>query len=1459
MDQFCGSELWDLNITWYTNNPDFTPCFHKTVLIWVPCAFLFLVSPYEIHKIRTAAVIEQRVPWTLLSLMKILVAFSLAVLSSIDLVNALVNWSERYLVDIYTPSIELVTYSYVSIITTLHSKNSNRASGTLFLFWMLLSIFSLTTYWSVLSELIDVKSPPEWPLDPVYYTIKITAVPLIYAAWLLACFTDSLPLFDSAEKEVHNRSPECTASFLSQITFAWFDGLVRKGYKNPLTMDDVYDLAQENKSEEISERFREQWSYPANAKISRPLLKTFYLPLLCNGLIQLLAAALRFVSPTVLDQFLIWLAGSGPQWHGILFAVVMFSAGILASTLNNHAQYATACVAMQMKTAIVSTLHRKALRLSPSTKSNSSTGQIVNLISVDTQRIVEFISSSNKYWAAPLQVVLAIYLLWQQLGVATVAGIAVSLAYIPANGYIATKFGRSLYHMMKAKDKRSKLLKEIFTGMKGLKMYSWENCFANQVKDIRKGEVNQLREQVVYYTVALFLMACSPIFVALSSFVTFTLIDENNVLDASKAFVSLALFNILQTPLTTIPSLFTDIATYRVARDRIDAFLLCDEMDPDEVGRNENAEIAIKVENGAFTWQTQDADSTLCDVNLAIKKNKLVAVVGTVGSGKSSLLASLLGDMRRTSGDVNLSGRVAYVPQQAWIQNATVRDNILFTTAMERPRYDAVLESCALEPDLEMLAAGDQTEIGEKGINLSGGQKQRVSLARAVYANCDIYLLDDPLSAVDSHVGKHLFDKVIGPQGLLKDTTRVLVTHKVSLLPQVDEIVVMKDGRISEHGSYMELVQSKGPFSEFLTEYAGEEQDETTLNESAELVPPETMNKAVPRGHRIGEIAGPASKAKQSPTTGRLVEDEMAQIGSLKFGDLGDYVKAIGSSSSIAILLASVVSSSFNVASSLWLKEWSADASDAEKATNPSLRNVRLSIYGALGVCQAVSIFMANLFIFLGTLKATAVIHNNMLEHILKAPMSFYDTTPLGRILNRFGKDIDNCDFTLRLNIQSSTINFFHTLVTIGMVCYQSPVLLLQLYPLYKAQRYYSMTSRQLRRLESNSRSPVYSHFCETVSGSTCIRAYQVENKFNEECDRKNDVNNASFILSLCAVCWLGLRLELLGNLNVLLAALFAVFSRGTVSPSTAGLFISYALTAASTINTLVKSSTDLENNFVSVERCLEYTKTPTEAPLEIESTKPEATWPEHGLVEFENYSTRYRDGLDLILKNINLKVHAGEKVGIVGRTGAGKSSLTLALFRLIEPANGSIIIDGVDVGHIGLSSLRSALTIIPQDSVLFAGTLRLNLDPLGKHDDSELWKALKLAHLQQFVDSAGQGLEYGIAEGGENLSVGQRQLFCLARALLRKSKILILDEATAAVDLETDDLIQKTIKTEFVKSTVLTIAHRLNTIMDYDRVLVLDQGMVSEFDTPKRLLDNQRSVFHSMVKDAGLSFANSS
>ncbi|KAI1286675.1 ATP-binding cassette sub-family C member 3 [Halotydeus destructor] len=1258
----------------------------------------------------------------------------------------------------------------------------------------------------------------------------------------------------------------------------WFNGLVKKGYKTPLVMDDIYDLSEQFKSVHVWEKFSKHWSYPYNSNIMMPLIRTFWPRMILAASLQLLATIFTFVTPSALDHLLAWMNSDAPNWHGWALAVVMFVATSGQSLLNNHYDYVLAMSGVQMRTAIMSALHRKILKLSATAKAESTTGQIFNLMSVDSESIVGYVNFVNQWWNAPLQIAIAMYLLWQQLGIATLAGIAIMLLLIPVNSYLVKKLESTYYALMTEKDKRSKLMNEIISGIKVLKMYAWEVSLSKQVKTIRNNEIAQLKIQTILMALITFTVGCTPIFVAIFSFLTFTLVNSDNVLDPRKTFVSLALFNIIQSPLTMFPYLVNNSAVFSVAKKRTNKFLSSNEHDVTKTETDRNQENAIEIKNGKFSWNIRRTPY-LRDINLNIKKKSLIAVVGRVGSGKSSLISALLGEMEKVDGQLNISGSVAYVPQQAWIQNATVKNNIVFTSAMDSLLYNSILDSCSLKTDLTILEAGDQTEIGEKGINLSGGQKQRVSLARAVYADRDIYLLDDPLSAVDSHVGKHMFEEVIGPKGVLKDTTRILVTHKVALLPHVDEIVVMKDGRISEQGTYLQLLQRKGAFADFLVEYiTGAKDDEEDLADIKAMVRPQLerhisnlsqtssgrndFKSNFPSFRKRENSIGIDSDTNDSQgrTDGILVDPESAATGSVDWSVYFDYLHTIGVPSCIAILTVNAFAYGLNVASTLWLKAWCDDAASLDGATDVQLKYVRLVVYGVLGIFQAAAMFVGNLTTFYGTLRASKILHDNMLNHIIRAPMSFYDTTPSGRILNRFSKDIDHTDSSIRTSILQFVMNFFATVTTFSMITLQTPFFLPPLALLgmmyYIVQRYYIKTSRQLRRLESNSRSPLYSHFAETLSGTTSIRAFQVETQFNEQCNWKIDNYNATIILSTAAVRWLSIRLEFLGNLIVLLAALFAVYSRGNIDASTAGLSLSFALTATSTLNKLVTASADLENNSVSVERCIEYTKTPTEAPLEIELTKPMTTWPESGVIEFRDYAARYRDGLDLVLKNLNLSVKAGEKVGIVGRTGAGKSSLTVALFRIIEPANGTILIDGVDVGDIGLHTLRSGLIIIPQDPVLFTGSLRLNLDPLGCHDDAELWTALKLAHLQHFVDSLNIGLEFAITEGGENLSVGQRQLLCLARALLRKSKILILDEATAAVDLETDDLIQRTIRDEFADCTVLTIAHRLKTILDHDRVLVMDRGAVLEYDSPKKLLSNTESLFYAMVQDAGLSGA---
>nr|XP_038941124.1 multidrug resistance-associated protein 1 isoform X4 [Rattus norvegicus] len=790
------------------------------------------------------------------------------------------------------------------------------------------------------------------------------------------------------------------------------------------------------------------------------------------------------------------------------------------------------------------------------------------------------------------------------------------------------------------------------------------------------------------------------------------------------------------------------------------------------------------------------------------------------------------------------------------------------------------MEACALLPDLEILPSGDLTEIGEKGVNLSGGQKQRVSLARAVYCNSDIYLLDDPLSAVDAHVGKHIFEKVVGPMGLLKNKTRILVTHGISYLPQVDVIIVMSGGKISEMGSYQELLDRDGAFAEFVRTYANTEQDLASEDDSKNGVSGlGKESKPVENGILVTDAVGKPlqrhlsnssshsvvtnqqhsstaelQKSGVKEETWKLMEADKAQTGQVKLSVYWNYMKAIGlciSFLSIFLFLCNHVSA---LASNYWLSLWTDDR-PAVNGTQEN-RNFRLSVYGALGILQGVAVFGYSMAVSIGGIFASRRLHLDLLQNVLRSPMSFFERTPSGNLVNRFSKELDTVDSMIPQVIKMFMGSLFSVIGAVIIILLATPIAAVIIPPLglvyFFVQRFYVASSRQLKRLESVSRSPVYSHFNETLLGVSVIRAFEEQERFIRQSDLKVDENQKAYYPSIVANRWLAVRLECVGNCIVLFAALFAVISRHSLSAGLVGLSVSYSLQITAYLNWLVRMSSEMETNIVAVERLKEYSETEKEASWQIQETAPPSTWPHSGRVEFRDYCLRYREDLDLVLKHINVTIEGGEKVGIVGRTGAGKSSLTLGLFRINESAEGEIIIDGINIAKIGLHNLRFKITIIPQDPVLFSGSLRMNLDPFSQYSDEEVWMALELAHLKGFVSALPDKLNHECAEGGENLSVGQRQLVCLARALLRKTKILVLDEATAAVDLETDDLIQSTIRTQFEDSTVLTIAHRLNTIMDYTRVIVLDKGEIRECGAPSELLQ-QRGVFYSMAKDAGL------
>ncbi|XP_058820090.1 multidrug resistance-associated protein 1-like [Topomyia yanbarensis] len=1487
-DEFCGGPFWDGQLEWRENNPDLTFCFQRVIFQWVPCLFLFVFSIYEIHKYGTSWFRD--IPWNWYNLSKMLITFILMCMSWIDLGMVVTYKEEQGLFDvqIVTAVLNAIAYIAVLLLYFYQRKYGIRSSGTLFVFWfmrMFLGIFQLRTEVQNKEVRGDVSGDTVnfWEYQYISYIVQFSFICLIL---VMELFPDQEPVY-SDYPEAKNANPELRSSFFVRLFFFYFDSYTWRGFRNPLTMDDMYDLNPQDASKELVPPFDKYWNESVekgyrkqvtvekkagkstssfkpygqtNGSVLPAIVKAYGGPFWFAGILQLATVGLQFASPYLMQELMTWVSSNGPVWQGIILTFGLFATAMLIALLNGQYFYNSYITGFRIRTGLISGIYRKALRISSSAKKDTTVGEIVNLMAVDAQKFLELTSYLHVLWSAPVMIGLCIYLLYDILGAAVFAGLAVMLLTIPVAGVLAKQLRALQMDQMKIKDERMKNMNEILGGMKVLKLYAWEKSFQDSILEIRSKEIRILKKMAYYGAGVYFVYSIVPFLVTLVSFAVYVLMDENNHLDPQTAFVSLALFNILRFPLQILPIMITVSMQAWVSVQRINKFMNSAELNPNNVTHNKS-DNALSIKDGTFSWG--DETPTLKSIHLSLRKGQLSAVVGTVGTGKSSLISALLGEMEKLNGSVNTDGSIAYVSQQAWIQNATLRENILFGKPLDQQKYDKVIQGCALLPDLDMLPAGDATEIGEKGINLSGGQKQRVALARAVYADADIYLFDDPLSAVDAHVGKHIFEKVIGPQGMLVGRSRLLVTHGISFLPFVEEIFVVKDGEISESGSYQQLLDQKGAFAEFLTQHIQElDEEDEEMQLVKEVLKEEKSTPSNEEGtprKRINRQESRASVGKDKPTPAvtkadksTLIEKEESATGSVTLAVYLKYIKAIGLSLGLWSIVLNVITHAILIFSSFWLTDWS---EDPEAITDTSVRDMYLGVYGALGALQSIALFISSIILGLGCLNAAKKLHDKLLESSMRMPMSFFDTTPLGRIINRFSKDVDVMDNVLPATIRAW---LYFSLAVIGVfivIGISTPIFLAVVPPIaiiyYFIQKIYIATSRQLKRLESVTRSPIYSHFGESINGQSTIRAFNEQTRFTSESEAKVDYNQKVAYPTILAGRWIAVRLDIIGSLVVLFAALFAVLARESIGPATVGLSISYALQISTALSFVVRMTAEVETNIVAVERLEEYTELPREAEWQKGSVSKD--WPTKGMVEFKDLKIRYREGLELVIRGISLHVKGCEKIGIVGRTGAGKSSLTLGLFRIVEAAVGAIVIDGVNIAQIGLHQLRGRLTIIPQDPVLFSGSLRKNIDPFGSFSDDQVWKALELSHLKSFVKGLSAGLEHEIAENGENLSVGQRQLVCLARAVLRKSKVLVLDEATAAVDLETDDLIQKTIRTEFADCTILTIAHRLNTILDSDRVLVLDNGLVAECDAPQTLLADKNSMFYGMAKNAGI------
>ncbi|XP_070581498.1 multidrug resistance-associated protein 1-like [Ptychodera flava] len=1540
---FCDGPGWDqasLNVTLPAAlSSDPTADFQRSVLVGIPYAYLCLAVPVHIYNMKKCS--QRQIKTSRLHNAK---TICLALLLTLPIVSLIKSMFNNYVKGHHVPVFDIITHGVLSVTTLfvfalarLKLRKDDRSPGALFVFWLLAAMLCMIP---VRYDVIQAVSPGN--ADPTS-TVTHCLYYIPMAAMLILSFVSDNPSSPNANEAIDsNICPEASASLLSKITFSWFYGLILLGYEKPLEKEDLWSPIPCDTAASVYPKFKKEWAKEkcraytgqtsredcdetkeqliSHARLSQksenlrhdkdscdgePVIKDQELTAdgpqssLLRAVIRafggtfLLAIFFRFLEDLIIfvDPFLLKSLisfstdDSTDPWQGYVCVALMFCRGMLHCILGHHHHHTCIKVGMRIRTATMSAVYRKTLTLTNDARKSSTVGEIVNVMAEDAQRLMDVCTYINMVWSSPLQLILSLYFLWQTLGPSVLAGLAVLLLMIPINGVIAKKTKGMEKQKMEHKDSRIKLMNEILNGIKILKLYAWEESFMKKILGIRDKELKIMKSTSNMYAVTHLLWHCAPAFVSLATFGVYVSISADNVLDAEKVFVSMSLFHILRFPLNSLPFVIRGLVETHVSLNRIQKFLKNKDLDPSNVVRSNKEGKAITVQRGVFSWGKKE-EPTLKDIDLDIDEGSIVAVVGHVGAGKSSLISAFLGDMEKQEGQVSLKGSVAYVPQQAWIQNATLRENIAFGHQLDVEKYDDVVEACALGPDLRMLPGGNSTEIGEKGINLSGGQKQRVSLARAVYSNSDVYFLDDPLSAVDAHVGKHIFDNVLGPDGLLKNKTRILVTHGITFLPRVDKIIVMVGGRITETGSFQELLDRNGAFAEFLRSYsadAGEsnEDDKTPSTGSVDKDGGQTKQKHKSAQSPMAVLVFSRIAGRDSETDAatfnkhseekeksrsnkcdaedeekkKLIEEEKSETGRVSLSVILTYLKSMGVCLPFMLCCMHVVWKVVDVTSDFWLTRWSEEPS-VNGTQDLSVRDKYLGVYGLLAMTDGTLQLITSFMIARATLKSSTFLHMKMLKNILRCPMSFFDVTPLGRVVNRFAKDIGTIDTRLSHICMGTWASVLATGTSALVVSINTPMFAVVVIPVAVAyvllQRIFIATSRQLRRLESVARSPIFSHCSESVIGVSTIRAYGQQERFISDNERKIDDHQVMNYANICSHKWKALRLQLLGNGVVFFGALFAVMARDYLSGGIVALSITNAMGISHCLHWMVNEVSEMETNFISMERVKEYSEVPTEAEAIVPDNRPSENWPETGKVDFINYSTRYREGLDLVIKDINFSVQPGEKIGIVGRTGAGKSSLTLALFRIIEAAGGSIVIDGVDISMIGLQDLRSRLSIIPQDPVLFAGSLRMNLDPFDQYSNEEVWKALELSHLSDFVSGLADGLDYECSEGGENLSVGQRQLICLARALLRKSRILVLDEATAAVDLETDDLIQATIRTQFADRTIFTIAHRLNTIMDSTRVLVLDKGTVAEFDSPSNLLKSQ-GIFHSMATEAGL------
>ncbi|XP_020506427.1 LOW QUALITY PROTEIN: ATP-binding cassette sub-family C member 4 [Labrus bergylta] len=1281
-------------------------------------------------------------------------------------------------------------------------------------------------------------------------------------------------------KKKHDRqNPLETANPLSRVFMCWIAPILHLGFKQRLGESDMYCVVPEDQSERLGEELQRFWDQEvrkASKELQKPnlsqaLIRCYWKVFSGAGLFVFSLEAIKVIQPLLLWKIIQYFETYDPDDQRSLYMAYGYATAMSLSafglTILQHLYYYhLQRLGMRMRVAMCHMIYRKALGLSSESMGRTTTGQIVNLLSNDASRLDEITLNLHYLWVGPLQAVVIVVFLWYEIGPSCLAGVAIIVLMLPLQIWLGKLFGIFRSKTAVLTDNRIRIMNEVVSGIRIIKMYAWEKPFCALVTEVRRKEISQIMKSSYLRGLNMASFFASNKIIVFITFTVYALLG--NAVTASCVFVTVSLYGTIKLTVTLFfPLAVEKLSETVVSIHRIKSFLLLEEVEKRnfKLPLEEMKEKFIEIEKLTCYWDKSLDAPSLQNVSVTMKSHQLLIVIGPVGAGKSSLLSAILGELPHDTGALKVRGQLTYAAQQPWVFPGTIRSNILFGEEFNLKKYEKVIRACALKKDLELLPHGDLTLIGDRGATLSGGQKARVNLARAVYQDADIYLLDDPLSAVDAEVGKHIFDQCIC--GLLKNKIRILVTHQLQHLRAADQVLVLKEGHIMAQGTYSDLQGSGLDFVSLLKSV--EEQDEGSADadrvslqshgshcSSSSLLRPDSNNKA----DQLPAVA------VQSMAEETRVDGDVGGHVYCKYFTAGCNLLVL-----LIILLLSLTAEAAYILQDWWLVYWTKEEAsntttnavtkshfNASHSDQENNLTFHLCIYAGLTAAAVAFGYARSLLIFHVLVRSAQTLHNSMFNAIIRTPVRFFDINPIGRILNRFSKDISQMDSTLPITF----VDVYQLMLqNIGVVAVAAsviphiliPVLPLLLFFLY-LRRFYLSTSRDVKRLESTTRSPVYSHLSSSLRGLWTIRALKAEGRLKKAFDTHQDLHSEAWFLFLMTSRWFALRLDSICSIFIMFASFGCILLRDGLDAGEVGLVLTYAVTLVGNFQWTMRQSAEVENMMTSVERVVEYAELESEAPWETEK-QPPPDWPDKGLVVFDQVSFSYSGDGPTILKDVSATFQPNEKVGIVGRTGAGKSSLVSALFRLAEP-HGKIYIDGVLTSEIGLHHLRHKMSIIPQDPVLFTDTVRKNLDPFHQHLDDDLWRSLEEVQLKSVVEELPAKLETVLAESGSNFSVGQRQLVCLARAILRKNRILIIDEATANVDPRTDELIQKTIRDKFRECTVLTIAHRLHTIIDSDRILVLDSGTIQELDCPFTLLQNKEGALYKLVQQTGQSEA---